>query len=313
MFILGKKSRKSSIHIAGLPIASAETASTRIRFFRLLNSLPQGFTYETITGEFSADILFVQKRADSIAITAATTAREAGIPVIFDIDDDFGVWPGHDQESMLRLADVVTTNEDTRSVYLKAFTDSPIVIIPDGIDYFDRKPRPIPIRKNISVVTFGSDHSMLVSAPYLEEIAKHFPVTYISMNPCEKLSTARFVKWWLGKFVRELKRHDIALLIHQNSSRDRMKSANRLIAAMALGMPCLVSNTPAYARLMSEVGLKELILSNTGAAFGTVSSLIPKNRRRQIQRRIYDHVWGVYHVRRSAEAFADLVSQLVNT
>ncbi|MFH1759843.1 MAG: hypothetical protein ABIA63_01955 [bacterium] len=301
------------IKITGIPIDTIHTASTRIRFFRLLKYLPAGFKSSLYKDDIECDILYIQKNARPEIIRAAKTAVQRKIPVIYDIDDDFGVWPGMDETGMMNMATAVTTNTPERAAYLKNYTKTPIHIIPDCLDYIEKRNKPVHINKSIrSVATFGSNFTISISAAYLNHFPRYLAQSYFCADKSKKVINGNFIKWRLKPFLKQLKCFDVCLLAQNNDNRGRMKSSNRLLVCMSVGIPAIVSDTPAYSKIMKELELNYLIADSPLKINYILELISPVDIRREISSKFFKYAWSNHAPEAVSNKFAQLIHNIRN-
>lgn len=258
----------------------AESASTRIR----------GIAF---TQGIDADVLYIQKRADGKAIDAA---MESKIPVIYDLDDTVRQKENKWRVTMLMLAGVVTTDTGLRADVLREYTKNDVVVVPDCIDYIDSPPKPIPPRKIKNIVTFGNK----LSVRNAEGWATH----HISS---ERMIKGTFIKWNLDSFVKTLRSFDLCVL--RNVNKTAVKSNIRLITAMSLGLPCVVSDTPAYAETMRMAGFPGLITDDIAELPDIIDYIesVP-----DISKAFIDFAWKHYSPEASRKTFRNVCERICN-
>jgi len=300
------------MRIIGRPIASQETASSRIRFFNLLKHLPSDFKYELFRRNTDCDILYVQKDAFQNTIDLVKKFKGNGVPVVYDIDDDFGVWPNMREKEMIKIVDLVTTNTSARVNYLKEFTDVEVKIVPDGIDYISGSTLAIDIKENIErIITFGNDGSIMSAAKYMSFI-EGYRKSYIGSSP-GFIKGCDFLRWSLSGFLDSLREFDICVLAHNGDQTGRMKSNNRLLVCMYLGIPTIVSDTESYGNMMRDVGFEFLIAKTPSDVPDIIESIKEKSNRDFISNKFIEHSRSAYNPKTPSLILAGLFSGLINS
>jgi hypothetical protein len=293
--------------ILGLPISNIATASSRIRCFRFLQFLPKDIV--TVIGDENSsidgcDIVFIQKRAYRHTIDFAKRAKSKGVKIVYDIDDDFGCWENMFEKEMCDLADLVVTDTQERVEWLQERTKTAIEIVPDGIDYLDAKPNGFNVRDSISsVFTFGSNNGVFVATEMFNKITG-LEKNYYCSKPI--LSQGIFSRWNLSTFVNSISKHDLAILAHDGNNSGFRKSNNRLIVCMSLGIPALVSDTPAYSKTMIDVGCEKLIKKNIDGINDQIRSL-SKEDRVDISNKFISYSWANFSPEKSSLIFLEKI------
>ena len=295
--------------ILGLPIGNMNTASSRIRCYRFLKFMDSSFQCsigdEHTNGEF--EVIYLQKRAYRQTIDFAKRHKENGSKIIYDIDDDFGCWENMFEQEMCDLADIVITDTEDRKKLLESQTKTRIAIVPDGIDYIDNKlPSRVMSDKVNSVFTFGSDNGARMAAPIFDRI-KSCSKTYYCMRPT--LRDATFSKWNLATFASNISKHDLAILVHDGKGSGIRKSNNRLIVCMSMGIPAIVSNTPAYSVTMREVGFEKLIMTDEDKIEEQIQSISAEDIK-EISSRFMQFSWERFSPQKSSEKFAETIRSM---
>jgi hypothetical protein len=297
------------MNVIGLPIGNMATASSRIRCYRFLKFIPFAVIGDEKANIEKSDVLFIQKRAYRHTIDFAKKAKDKGVKIIYDIDDDFGCWENMYELEMCNIADMVTTDTEERMKWLNERTNTKVVVIPDGIDYIDAKPD---VRRNknriSSVFTFGSNNGVFVASDMMNRLSG-FNKYYYCAKPMREITNANFIRWDLNSFVPNIQRHDLALLAHDGEGSGARKSNNRLIVCMSVGMPALVSNTPAYAKTMTDIGLERLIIKDVSRINEQVAEL-EKDNMEEISKTMLNYAWDNFGPQKSSAALEKVMVEL---
>lgn len=291
--------------IIGKAIGDIDTASSRIRFFNFLNYLPKEFNYAMYAGSLDCDYLFIQKDASSKMIGVVKEAKSKNIPVVYDIDDDIGVWPNMHEKEMLNLVDAVTTSTEELRGKLKTLTKKPIHIVPNGLDYLSSKRVDCNINNNIEkVVTFGNVDSVEKTIKYLNTAGYKYDVSYITDRRNSRLKNFRFIKWELNTFLKNLSYFDLCILNHFDTPYENIKSNNRLTTCVSIGIPTIVSNTMEYKNTMKKMGMDFLIFDDKFHMNNIINSIALKDDREKIKKIFVEHAWKYYHPSLSGKILA---------
>lgn len=286
------------IQITAIPKKDRNSAATRLRYYGFLDHLPKDFGWGRHKKKFK-DILFVQKRADSETIKIASKAKKRGVPFVYDIDD-----PAKNKYriKLLKMADVITTDTVKRREHLSQFTPAPIVVVAPHYDYLNQDREPLIIGPLKSVITFGNKSGLVYSLSYLAE-AKEYKRKYIYR---EKVTNdAKFIKWKEKRFLHDVKKGDVCILIHGGKSRD-IKSNCKLLTMMSIGIPTLVSDSCYFAEAVRKVGFPELIITKPKEMNKKLEYLKPIEIRKEIQKRFLNYAYEHATPEKSGEKLANV-------
>ncbi len=297
-----------------IPVGDRSVASARLRLYSLLEALPPGYSCEIVSAEHAeravaeCDVLYVQKAAWPAVVGACRRARALGKRVVYDIDDDFGVWPGMDEAAVCALATAVTVDSVRRAAWLRGLVGTPVHVVPCMIDLARDPARRAPrVREQAaSACAFGNHGSIEHAAPWLGALAARSVDTYAigPASAAESVPGSRFVEFRLERFVADLLEADVAVLRHPADAFGDRKDNNRLIMAMSLGLPALCSATDAFAQTLNDAGLSQLACDGLDDVAGAFELLRPRERRAEIAARSYAYAWENYRPERVAASFA---------
>lgn len=309
----------SAMRILAVPIAGRQVASSRIRLYSLVEALPERFDTTVAVPQLGAelrdcdpmqfDLVYVQKDARPPVIDLSRRAAEAGIPVVYDIDDDFGCWPGMAEASMCEVANVVTVDSESRAVLIREVTSSTVVTLPCMIDLAESPERVSarPIRQKIrTVASFGNLVSLRHTLPYIEALPSEITTYLIGPGDAGlELPGATLVPFELGTFVAHLTAADVFILAH-GPREASLKDNNRLIMAMSLARPALASPSPAYLEVLGDLGLERLACQANEVA-ARLEELADPTTRAQIGAAGYEYAWSRYSPERCVERFTKVL------
>lgn len=261
-------SRVADIRLLGLPIGGRSVASSRIRCYDLVKSLPSRLHAEVLAPERSAtrlptmdpcryDVVYVQKDARPATVEFCYRVADAGVPIVYDIDDDFGCWPGMDEASMCKLATTVTVDSAGRSSQIRQIATGPVTVLPCMIDLADdvhRAARRQPSPSIIAVASFGNLVSLVHTLPYLAAVRASRTFLVGPADRAAELPGVELVPFDLRTFVPALMEADVCVLAH-GLPEAPLKDNNRLIMAFSLGLVSLVSPSPAYLEVLEALGV----------------------------------------------------------
>lgn len=257
------------LRLLAVPIAGRDTASSRLRLYDLVAGLPPTFDV-TVAPPGSAavhdlrvdtfDLVYVQKDARPPVLELCRRATDARVPIVYDIDDDFGCWPDMAEEELCKLATVVTVDSDARADSLRGVARDAVVLpcMIDAAQHPARRPAPS-VRERIGTVgSFGNLLSLWHTLPWLAAVPPELDTYVVGPAGAERdLPRVPLVPFHLDDFVPSLLRADVHILAHGEREAP-LKDNNRLVMAMSLGLPTLVSATPAYLEVLADLGLEWL-------------------------------------------------------
>ncbi len=301
------------MNIIGTPIGGMDVASSRIRFYRILDSIVPKISWEIYSEKSSLpDLCYIQKAAYAKTLSIVKEYIKNKIPVVYDIDDAFGVWEGMFERSMLNIVDVITTDTEERRKDIIKYTDKPVYVVPDALDYVSTEEEPIKINDKIkNIVTFGSNGGVSYSVEYLSKVPTEYTVNYISSIENGDIK-GNFIKWELHNFLNNLKMNDIAVLAHPDTSNGSMKSNNRLLVCMSIGMPCIVLKTHAYSETMRLLGYDLLVANTPSDVPKIIEELKDPSIRKAISEVFIKYSWENYNPKLSGELLYDIFFKLIN-
>jgi len=289
-------------------------ASSRIRCVRIFKFMNKTkYRSSAYRKQVKTDVFYIQQEANVNTIKIAKEFKLKKIPIVYDISDDFGISGNTLAKQMFGLASAITTNTSGNKEYFEKFTDTPIYVIPDSIDYFDERPTPIKIAKDIkNITTFGGCNVPPNTITYANVIPPKYQFNYIYGNRNPKIKKGNHIRWTLKKFIASLKNNtDLCMLIHDDTPRGNKKSNNKLLVAMALGIPTIVSNTQSYAETMKDIGLENLIVSSPEKMRTVLKQICDVNLRKVIQKRFIEYVWDKYHPKNSSNLLIRVFNSVI--
>lgn len=301
------------MNIIAVPVGNMNTASSRIRCFRFMEFMPKEVTYrfggDLALNQLNGDILYFQKVAPPAVVNLVKEYRKRGGKAVYDLDDDFGIWPGMLEKEMCDSVNAVTTDTEFRAEKLRAITSTPVHVIPDVIDYVKAKEPPVEIREKMeSIVAFGSNHSVSIVAPTFNCVT-NYRKCYIGQSP-GIIPQCSFARWDANSFLTNLKQHDVAVLIHDANDAGNMKSNNRLLVCMSVGIPTIVSNTVAYSQTMKELGTDFLVLDQPSSINSILSQLEDRKVRQDMSDKFVQYVWTNFPPESSSVKLLELFKSL---
>jgi hypothetical protein len=178
---------------------------------------------------------------------------------IFDLcDPDFLHW-GYRTKEMIDECDAVTTSTEALAEALRAFTDKPVVCIPDRIDLAEIKPinRKNHIGEAKWVVWYGYSSNYEMLKPVIHFLKKlNLSLICISDKAfsigsmIDKIEVRNYPHNW-NTVYKDIIDGDIVVNPQSNKGRWKYKSNNKTIMAWALGMP-VATNVEELKKFISE-------------------------------------------------------------
>jgi|SRR6185369_16331210 len=234
-----------------LPLGNNDVASSRLRVYLVASYLnaqvgvPEHYE--------QGDVLIIQKVHDPAELHKA---RIQGAKIIFDIDDYY--WYRSAYEHMIEMADVVTTDTETKKAELVHINKN-VVVIPDALDW-DGTVAGRVAEGVVGWTGHGNNASYLndigkdVSRQYQwrlitsEDVGKHvdFPFT--------------FEKWSLETVDKDLAQCEMTAYYMPDELVGNLKGMHKVLKSWAIGIPCYTSRVPDYVKAMAEAGVGEKYL-----------------------------------------------------
>jgi hypothetical protein len=266
-----------------LTLSDLRGASSRIRCFFLGEQLRDlGYEVEYNQRNADEDVLIIQKNINDDIIRYARHIHYQGKSIIYDIDD-FGIGieylniKNQTWKALREVCSIITFDTAERQEQIMScphLSQIPFkVVVPDSIDYepwlvMSRKKRMPGIKSNGA--WFGNAINFQAAVPYIDHILQECNISkFEAITGRNALNTLahQYPKigyriWDLESFVSTLREYDFTLLIHNNDLEGQMKSNNKMLAALAIGVIPFVSHTEAYTQTAMAIGMPELIISD---------------------------------------------------
>ena len=299
------------MRVAFHPLWPEWGASSRLRVYTLHEELLKLGVKSEIAFDPGADVFVLQKHRDHSTIERAAKAKF----LVYDFDD-FEVSDAlaaaeraarlmtTDTEGHLRWS---LTHRSERIAAGQPTSTPPVAVIADPIDYGITGP--IPLAEGSGICWFGHPSNFGTSITQWARMLKDAGLCFatISSSPCDGFPN---VPWQIESFIRELRQFAVCVLSHTGA--DQGKSPNKLITAITAGVPCVVSDTPEYARVLTECGLPEFVAHDEAEMIEGVSLLTcsPALRHAYLKR-AQPVIWERYNPRRIAEIWLETVRERI--
>ncbi len=244
----------------------------------------------------SANVLVLQKHRDPRMILEAAKAEF----LVYDFDDT-------EVEEVLpliaRKAHLITTDTEGHAAWGRKKTDRKIFVVPDPIDY--GIPGPMPPTEGSGVCWFGHPTNF-PSVSSWARVIRDAGLSFTTISS-QQMDSFPNLPWSLDTFVATLRQFAVCLLSHEGA--DPGKSPNKLTTAITAGVPCVVSDTPEYARVIREACGGFGIAADPDEAVKVTADLLSPETRESYLRLAQPWVWSQYNLRRVAETWLQAVRE----
>lgn len=277
---------------------TARWASTRLRLLVALDALNAHGHRAVVLAHTTPENIQASRpfaEADHVVIgkvlqdyrALAARARQLGKTVTLDVTDDLARFkPLAPMHALIEHADSVTAPSDGLLALARTWVDRPLSAhrIDDPLRDPLRPPRGDLRRRPLRLIWFGSPtnaHYLNPHLPGLAALAERHPLELclvstglalfqdlLDRHPWSEPGPfrIRFTEWSVAAQERELEHSDLVLLPGDSSSDSALKSANRLISAIAAGRFCVASPLPAHREFASHALLADDLAAGIDAA-----------------------------------------------
>lgn len=246
-------------------------AASRAGFSVAFGKVPSGSPNILVLGKCLDT--FERERSDAW-ISGARALQAAGARVVLDFTDyPFDGASGAFYEHALAIADAVVCPSQPLSDLARQFSRGRIVVIEDAIEVDPRPPsgtRGDPL----TALWFGSPTNLRYLTDLLAEMPPEYPLRMLVLTDkiaVEQLKTMaegapRHIQiepsqWTINKMIAAAEKSDICLIPQDSSNPIKNgASSNRLITAMALGLPTaadMISSYTEFAAYFADIGSPE--------------------------------------------------------
>lgn len=273
-----------------LPRYGEWAASSRLRVLKLAEAVNNAALARCVVGPIpDPDVVYMQKLASPDIVRGHRRA-------LYDFDD---IWDA----SLLADAASAVQAFTSDTAGHGALAPKRWELLPDMIDYDPAAPMvPAPA----SALCWFGNYPNYESVSRLMKAAGEFCATMTISD--KQVSDAPNVRWNYADFPADLRTCGTALLSHAGA--DRGKSANKMIAAVTLGVPCIVNESPAYEALARAVGLDWAIVRDARELRGVWGRLQDAAERKRYLDAIQPLVWELYRPETIARRFIEIAEAL---
>jgi hypothetical protein len=297
------------MRVAGIQTGRITGGSARIRYYTFMKYLKCDKTDNLE----EADVIYFQKKSSKDIIKLARKLKHEGKKIVYDCDDGDGERDrkNRNDPAMFSIADAITTDTENRAKAFRKKTTTPVYVVQDCIDYGIKREDRIQIKPFINKTgTFGT-HKVLEST---YKFCKLFSILsgkeYITDRKIDKYEKSKWklCLWNIDNFVEMIKKWDLCILAHPEDKTGSMKSNNRLIVCMALGIPTLVSYTYAYSYTMKAADLENWIVKKK--VYHTFQRVKSEQARTECSNKMYEYAWNNYAPEKSVEQLESVFKSL---
>ncbi|MCU0542126.1 MAG: tetratricopeptide repeat protein [Oscillatoriaceae cyanobacterium Prado104] len=269
------------LHFCFVPFGDYAKASARLRVWKLVECLKNAGHRVTIGHADDCDVYVYQKVRPFDKIQQIKN-RDALI--VYDFDDNYSLPTQGTQDDLIAFmnsADLVTVG----SKYLGEFAGKyhpNIFVLENPVDIISETVERQPRAELKRIGWFGAPEGAL----QLEIVNIDEPITTVT-----KGGNIEFDIYTVDRILTEF---DVLLFPLEPTEWNLAKNANRLIKAVALGIPVLATATPEHIKVAGELGLSEQFLveyrgdwkaklANMRANFASVQAEILQARQRALE------------------------------
>lgn len=295
--------------VAWIPRYTEAAASSRLRVFALAKhvgghvlggSCPPSLPENT-------QVLIVQKAVDPAVFDLAEKFAAGGGTVVYDFDDIMS------HETIARAAksaSLFTVDTPQRGHWLveSLRKSARCAVIPDCIDYDPLSPWPASEASH-QAVWFGNAGSgnFGPTSRWLAETLHRNVVSVRTITECP-VDPFLWVKWGYKDFATYLRWATVAILAHEHA--DPAKSENKMVAAITLGLPCIVSGSSSYAALAERCGVGWCVVSNEQQLREAWARLQDVKERQAYLDAAQPLIWKEYHASRVAAKLVNVLESI---
>ena len=308
-------------NIALLCNQNPNEATFRINFLGMLKASKQlGFHCDFLENfTTTPDVILTQRQyklTDDIKSKLAEY-KASGTKIATFVNDIYKV----DANILLEWAywsDIILTPTDLHKQFIQSITDTRVEVMIDCIDFsIDEKTSPTANNNIPKICWFGYmesySKSMAWYDPVILDLVKQQKLEYhLITNPNVKHPLGfPAITYKSDTFKDTLSQYDGCILSHAPLDWDIntfVKSPNKLILSTALGIPAIVSNTPSYSKILTDVGLSEFIFSGSKSFKNSLELLLDKNQRINYINKSQDYVISKFSYLEMTKQFLNIIN-----
>lgn len=298
--------------VSGVQTGRIRGGSARIRYYTFMKHLKCDKTDDP----YKADVIYFQKKSSADIIKLAQKLKNLGKKIVYDCDDGDGKRNRVDRNdtAMFKIADAITTDTEARAAKFIKRTSTPVYVVQDCIDYGIEPNDCIEIKPEVKTIgTFGTHKVLEATFDTIKQLPKcryHYYITDRNIRKYDKHGW-RLIHWDLDTFVSVLKQLDLCVLLHPKNKIGELKSNNRLLVCMALGIPTIISNTIAYKKTILNAGLGDIDMEYVIKYRDNY--LLNFDRRVMHSNKMREYVWKHYSPAESARQLEEVFRKVYDS
>ncbi len=237
-------------------------ASSRLRGWKLAEAL-EGAGHEATVNELHQADVYIFQKVRPFSLLTQIKNRENRI-LAFDFDDNYFLDDRGDSSefiSFINQMDVVMVGSEYLRVLAERFHPN-VVLVDNPADVDSTDICKVPSGWNYKVGWFGAPENV----SRLESVDYAGPVTTVTRGGD--------IEYDQDTIDQTLVDFDLLLFPQQIDQWSAAKNANRLVKAVALGIPVLASVTPEHERAAAKIGLPDKYLIREGESWSSKISAI---------------------------------------
>lgn len=219
------------------------------------------------------------------------------------------------------LADLILTPTELHKQFIQALVDTPVEVMIDAIDYNLEECLPLREPSNVpKICWFGYPESYWKSMHLYHETLKEYVdkglIDFQLISSTSLDVGFPVIPFNNSTFVETLREFDGCVLSHtplDYNINTFVKSPNKLVLAITLGVPCITSNTPSYSKILSDTGLPQFKFSEGPSFRKALDNLLSFENRKNYLACSQQYVLNNYTYRKMAEQFKKHVTCILTS
>jgi len=235
------------------------------------------------------DVIFSQRHVDPSSPQVNSflnDCKQNGTKIVVFVNDVYR--EDHSRLSnWAKISDLILCPTKYHKDFIQSLVDIPVRVMIDSIDYnldsfiTPQIKNPIP-----KICWFGypeSYHkSMMWYEPIIQEMINENLMEFHLITSSSFPSKFPIIPFDNSTFIETLKQFDGCILSHaplDYNINTFVKSPNKLILSITLGVPCIVSNTPSYSKILTDTELKNYKFSGVDSFKKSLNLLLSYENR----------------------------------
>ncbi len=210
-----------------------------------------------------------------------------------------------------KISDLILCPTKYHKDFIQSLVDIPVKVMIDSIDYnldsflTPQIKNPIP-----KICWFGYPESYYKSMawyePIIQEIVNKGLIEFYLITSPSLPSKFPVIPFDNATFVENLKQFDGCILSHaplDYNINTFVKSPNKLILSITLGVPCIVSNTPSYSEILTNTNLQNYKFSGVESFKKSLNLLLSSENRLEYLKNSQQYVLDNFSYMQMGEQF----------